>query len=59
MGELQIVELKEGRVLEPLAVLGQLQAAINALGFLIFKQGYLPRETQVEKFLTVPFPTRD
>jgi len=33
--------------------------AINALGFIISKQGYAPRETQVEKFLSAPFPTRD
>jgi len=33
--------------------------AINALGFIISKQGYSPREIQVEKFLSAPFPTRD
>jgi len=31
MGELQIVELKEGRVLESLAVLGQMQALVETL----------------------------
>jgi len=33
--------------------------SINALGFIISKLGYAPRDTQVEKFLAAPFPVRD
>ena len=32
---------------------------INALGFIINKEGYFPRSTQINRFLEAPFPVRE
>ena len=32
---------------------------LNTLGFMISKKGYRPRETQLKKFLSAPFPAKD